>query len=255
MKKVFLLLFLFISIGMEAQTQNLFNNLLTISDVGNVQVTGTLGVGFASMPYYRLSVGGNILIYDYEMNIFNPGLYFKDFFGDSIPLVYYGSNEGALVVGDASGSGAPTYIYGGTHKCDLELLGDFTYMRSANFVVRDTSNRDVLFVHSNLNTVTLCSNGLDYYTKDTVLPDDASITVTQSMLGCFGTVYVYNNGAYVEYANFAVSSDYTPVLTSNSTNIVITDTDNKFCIFKSGNSLVIKNRLGGNRSVKLELKY
>jgi len=40
-----------------------------------------------------------------------------------------------------------------------------------------------------------------------------------------------------------------------ATNAVNTDTNAKFCVFKSGTNIQIKNRLGATKIIKYELKY
>ena len=45
------------------------------------------------------------------------------------------------------------------------------------------------------------------------------------------------------------------IVIASSTNAVNTDTNAKFCVFKSGTNIQIKNRLGATKIIKYELKY
>lgn len=92
-------------------------------------------------------------------------------------------------------------------------------------------------------------NGLYCQSDNTTLADDASITFTAGTYG-WGEVYVFNSGAMVEWAEFIFNSDGTVTLKANSATVVNTDTDNKFCIYDAGSQFAIRNRLGGNRTVK-----
>jgi hypothetical protein len=63
----------------------------------------------------------------------------------------------------------------------------------------------------------------------------------------FGFVQVGDNE---EWALFSWSSDCTINLIQNSTNVVTTDTDEKFCILDAGDHVDFKNRLGSTKSVR-----
>ena len=105
-----------------------------------------------------------------------------------------------------------------------------------------TFNIDVLTIDGRIN-------GIKYDSDSTVLADDASIILTNSISG-WGEVYAFNAGAIDEWAEFIISSDGAVYLKSNSTDVVNTDTDNKLCIFDNGSGVTIRNRLGGSRTIK-----
>jgi hypothetical protein len=92
-------------------------------------------------------------------------------------------------------------------------------------------------------------NGIEYDSDSTVSADDASIILTNSISG-WGEVYAFAAGVIDEWAEFIISSDGAVYLKSNSTDVVNTDTDNKLCIFDNGTGVTIRNRLGGQRTVK-----
>ena len=58
-----------------------------------------------------------------------------------------------------------------------------------------------------------------------------------------------------EYARFVWSSDGTPTLMDSSFNVVTTDTLSKFCIFKNGTTVRIRNRLGSTKAIMLTYTY
>lgn len=159
------------------------------------------------------------------------------------------------ISGDLSSHLKPTKLYftNTSYSTDVEQL---------RLVKGDCSEYDTLYSEAGFQittpdlilstpTTTFSGriNGLMYTSDSTSLTDDASIVLTNGIYG-WGEVYAFNAGAIDEWAEFIISTDGTVYLKSNSTDVVNTDTDNKLCIFDNGDGVTIRNRLGGNRTIK-----
>jgi hypothetical protein len=83
------------------------------------------------------------------------------------------------------------------------------------------------------------------------LADDGSFDLPAASAG-FCSLIV---GDTEEYAQFAWDSTATVTLIVNSTNVVATDTDTKFCIFDNGTSVRVRNRLGAAKKVVFDYHF
>jgi hypothetical protein len=83
------------------------------------------------------------------------------------------------------------------------------------------------------------------------LADDGSFDLPTASAG-FCSLIV---GDTEEYAQFAWDSTATVTLIVNSTNVVATDTDTKFCIFDNGTSVRVRNRLGAAKKVVFDYHF
>jgi hypothetical protein len=88
------------------------------------------------------------------------------------------------------------------------------------------------------------------------LEDQSFINITAGIIG-WGMIVVSNisTGDVEEWIQFIFGDDGNVIVIASSTNAVNTDTNAKFCVFKSGTNIQIKNRLGATKIIKYELKY
>lgn len=101
------------------------------------------------------------------------------------------------------------------------------------------------------NDKTVRTNGLTNRKTSEVLADDASITLTTGVAG-FGFVQIGDNQ---EYAQFVFTAAGVVTLIHNSANAVNTDTDGNLCIFDNGSGIAIRNRLGNDLTIRLDVNY
>lgn len=103
---------------------------------------------------------------------------------------------------------------------------------------------DSLYVNDFINI-----NGLQAYSGVYTLLDDGSIVLPASTAG-FGTVQIGDNQALI---NFSWTT--TGVVTSHYTNgaTALTDSDTFFCVFDSGSTVTIKNRLAATLKLRVNL--
>lgn len=83
----------------------------------------------------------------------------------------------------------------------------------------------------------------------TTLADDASVDIDSATSG-WGEVFVGDNE---ERVRFSWTTAGVVTLMENTSNVVSSDTDGKFCIFDNGTSVRIRNRLGSPKTVKYVL--
>lgn len=81
--------------------------------------------------------------------------------------------------------------------------------------------------------------------------DDASLTLETARAG-FGKV-IFGDSA--EYSDFYFTAAGTVTLVNNTTNVVNTDTDTKYCIIDAGTGVAIKNRSGGTVAMTCQVTY
>ena len=94
-------------------------------------------------------------------------------------------------------------------------------------------------------------NGLFVKNGSETIDDDGMIVLPTGTSG-WGSIQVGDNE---EFAEFKFSANGTVVLVGNSTNIVNTDTDGKFCIMDNGDGIAIKNSLGSAKNIAFDIKY
>jgi hypothetical protein len=101
------------------------------------------------------------------------------------------------------------------------------------------------------NDKTILTNGLTNLRTSETLNDDAQITLSTGVAG-FGFVQIGDNQ---EWAQFVFTAAGVVTLIQNSSNAVNTDTDGNLCIFDNGSGIAIRNRLGSNLTVRLDINY
>ena len=90
---------------------------------------------------------------------------------------------------------------------------------------------------------------------EVTLADDGTYVCPTSIFGS-GSITAWNSGTLDEYISFfTFDADGTILLVTNSSNSASTDTDNNLCVYDGGSGIIIKNRLGGSRVIKISLKY
>ena len=90
---------------------------------------------------------------------------------------------------------------------------------------------------------------------EVTLADDDTYVCPTSRFGS-GSITAWNSGTLDEYISFfTFDADGTILLVTNSSNSASTDTDNNLCVYDGGSGIIIKNRLGGSRVIKINLKY
>ena len=96
----------------------------------------------------------------------------------------------------------------------------------------------------------LLTGGLPLHRTSRTLDDDEQI-ISNSYTSGVGSISVGEE----EWANFSWNSSGSVFLKENSENVINSDIDGFFCIFKSGTTVYFRNRLGNSKVVMLELKY
>ncbi len=151
---------------------------------------------------------------------------------------------------DNSNSATPL-IYGEFDTDTVVINGDLGI--SGTLTVTDSiSLADALLDSITSNQMRI--GNITYTNYNQSILDDASITAPTAICG-WGSVYIFNSGTLAEYGQFYFNTDGSVVLTDYSANTVTTDTDGKLCIIDNGTGFIIKNRLGGTRNIKIELKH
>ena len=90
---------------------------------------------------------------------------------------------------------------------------------------------------------------------EVTLADDGTYACPTSRFGS-GSITAWNSGTLDEYISFfTFDADGTILLVTNSSNSASTDTDNNLRVYDGGSGIIIKNRLGGSRVIKISLKY
>lgn len=109
--------------------------------------------------------------------------------------------------------------------------------------------------HVNTDSLTINSyfvcQGETLYVKKQLMVDDGTITMPANTTG-YGDIVVNDGSTYV---TFTWKVDGTVTLITNTADVDDADTDTKFCIYDSGTSIVIKNRLGAQYYARFNLHY
>ncbi len=93
--------------------------------------------------------------------------------------------------------------------------------------------------------------GVEIYALKQNLLDDGSIVLPTATCG-FGTAQI---GDSQEYTQFYWTTAGVVTLVNNTANVVNTDTDAKFCIFDSGTTVTIRNRLAATLFLRVNLTF
>jgi hypothetical protein len=114
----------------------------------------------------------------------------------------------------------------------------------------------VVNVDGTLNATTLVGTtitqgSLNRKAAASSVADDGTIDLPSSTSG-WGEVMVGDNE---EWTQFRWTTAGVVTLLNNTTNVVNTDTDTKFCIFDNGTKVTIKNALGSSKTVKYVINY
>lgn len=108
--------------------------------------------------------------------------------------------------------------------------------------LRITEATDIVFSFDSLNN----------QIEKSFVADDGEIVLATGVAG-WGFVMI---GDMQEYAHFTFTSAGVVTLGSDaSANTVNTDTDAKFCIYDAGSGIAIKNRLGSNLIMAIDIHY
>lgn len=113
----------------------------------------------------------------------------------------------------------------------------------------DSSDNNLMEVDT--NGVHNYNSGAKVYEDYIDISDETSIALPDATSG-YGTVFVGDNE---EFARFRWTTAGVVTLDENTANVVITDTDTKFCILDNGTEVILKNRLGSNKNVRYEIHY
>jgi hypothetical protein len=105
-------------------------------------------------------------------------------------------------------------------------------------------------IEINKTKKTISYNGLEWAAKKIDLLDDESVTVCPAGSG-FGTV---NIGDDEEFSQFRFSASGVTLINATA-NVASADIDRNLCIFVTGGNLVIKNRLGSQKTTRYDCKY
>jgi hypothetical protein len=95
----------------------------------------------------------------------------------------------------------------------------------------------------NLRTGKITNNEMTIYQAKVSVADDGTITL---VAGANGMLEVWTDA---EYMKVYVAADATITSIYGSANTAITDSDTDLCVYDSGTSAIIKNRLGGTKNV------
>lgn len=94
-------------------------------------------------------------------------------------------------------------------------------------------------------------SGLSTKESSETVADEGIISLPTSISG-WGEVMLGDNE---EWASFRFKADGTVTLIAYTTNVVTTDTDEKFCIYDGGSGVIIKNRMSSSKTVRYSIKY
>jgi hypothetical protein len=90
---------------------------------------------------------------------------------------------------------------------------------------------------------------------NTLVLDDGILAFDAGVSG-WGTISAIDSGIEDEFATFRFDSDGTVRLTYNTTNVGTTaGVDNSLNIYDNGSNVIVENKLGGTRRLKIELTY
>ena len=135
-----------------------------------------------------------------------------------------------------------TQQLGGT---TLKVLGEtVTGFDDISTVDNQRLNTDSLYVTEYVNV-----NDAILYLRMETLIDDGAIVLPTAMSG-FGTITI---GDSQEFTMFYFTTAGAVTLVSNTANVVSTDTDANLCIFDSGTTVTIRNRLGSTLKVRINI--
>lgn len=159
---------------------------------------------------------------------------------------------------------ANIYTKANTFNSSVILPNIATYSSATNMVVLNgtTLSKDVIvdITDATLESVTTDSltvnsivviGGESVYIAKQSMLDDATIILPTATCG-YGNIVVNDGTTWV---NFVWTVAGVVTLVSNTADVDDADTDTLFCVFDSGTTVTIKNRLGATRNARLNLHY
>ena len=117
---------------------------------------------------------------------------------------------------------------------------DVYHSADSRFIVKENGDLEIIG--------SIYNDGIQTLRECVELADDAIITLPTSTSG-WGTVIV---GNHLVHAYFRWDTSANITLIEYTSNVVTTDTDNKFCIYGNSNAVRLKNRLGLTLTVCFE---
>jgi len=168
------------------------------------------------------------------------GMHFYSMTGSALKRSF-GARNGHFFVGDSLSADTDRYLYFATD-------GSF----SQEYIKYDED--DDLFEFSGgikITANTTTASDLNIRRQVSEFADDGFIQLGNGLAG-WGEIMVGDNE---EWAHFRFSSDGTVTLIDNTSNVVNTNTDGKFCVFDNGSTIMIINKLGSAKDVAMNINY
>jgi hypothetical protein len=157
------------------------------------------------------------------------------------------SNRGVILGGEKNNlTNSPFSIASGRNMNLSGTVGSFVFGYDATTPITYTD--DNAFI---LHNVVVIDDSLENDRQSAQVADDGTITLKDSAYG-WGSVMAGDNE---EFARFRFTSAAVVTIDQQTTNVAAADTDGNLCIFDNGTEVVIKNRLGALKQVKIDVKY
>lgn len=146
-----------------------------------------------------------------------------------------------------------------TNKFNLDIIGSSgnTTISSAGTIgITSTGNSSITAPSVNFTMGITNQDSLITDGDASVIADDGIIQIPDGKSGR-GWVMLFDSGTAdgVMFFRFDSNATVTELQVSDGVNSSTIDTDNKICIYDNGANVNIKNRLGGTRTIKLEIIY
>jgi hypothetical protein len=135
-----------------------------------------------------------------------------------------------------------------------DITGDslITGCSAVNSSIATTNVSTADFIcNKGFGTLNQTVNNVIWDSHSTTLEDDANESIDVQSTPGWGMAQIGDNEAYALFSFPAGSGAV--VLISNSANVDNADTDGKLSIFKTGNNLILKNRLGGSKTIRYQI--
>jgi hypothetical protein len=157
-------------------------------------------------------------------------------------------------------TGVQSSIPGGNSN---EIYSNYSFAFGRNMILSAVAHRSYIFGYDSdpttytipdtfiLHAVDILQNSLTLNRSSELIADDGIISLPDGAYGS-GAITI---GDAEEYAYFIFSSVGAVTLVNNSVNVVSTDTDGNLCIFDAGSNVDIKNRLGTQKQIKININY
>lgn len=164
-----------------------------------------------------------------------------------------GSGGGVRIYGGEGGLGAGAGIAGSNGDVILNVTTEGVAQGRTGIRTEDPDSNFGLTVADGIKTTTSLNlwKGLYSFAGSQAVADDGSVIVDTGMAG-FGFVQLGDNEAW---AQFTWSADGTVYLMQNTPNVSNLDTDSTLSIYDGGTGIVIKNRLGSEKTIRFQLNY